>query len=299
MSDGTETLDLETPEVPASGGGEASSFATDDASSDLEQDYEGDDAQTDDDGSDDEEELDLNGKKYRVNKELKPLLMMQQDYTRKTQEVAETRKALEARQAEIEQQAKSVQELNEDRKKLVVLDDWLSRQARVNWPQLLRDDPIEGPAKYAEFQHWQAQREQLNSKISDAEQQKALDEERKTATRIQQTFDEVKKIPGWSNEVAKKVESHALTYGLELKQLDKLVAEYGAPIVKMAHRAMLAEQLLAKQQAAAKSPSAPQEPVKPLAPVRKGNAPARTGLHDDLDTEEWARRRREQLRNRK
>jgi hypothetical protein len=62
---------------------------------------------------------------------------------------------------------------------------------------------------------------------------------------------------------------------------------------------MLADQLVAKQQAAAKTPTAPQEPVKPLAPVRKGNAPARTGLHDDLDTEEWARRRREQLRNRK
>ena len=42
------------------------------------------------------EEVDFEGKKYLVAKELKDALLRQSDYTRKTQEVAETRKQIEA-----------------------------------------------------------------------------------------------------------------------------------------------------------------------------------------------------------
>ena len=51
------------------------------------------------------EDVDWEGKKYAVPKELKDALMRQSDYTRKTQEIAETRRALEAKEAEIQQRA--------------------------------------------------------------------------------------------------------------------------------------------------------------------------------------------------
>src|SRR5215216_3195421 len=45
--------------------------------------------------ADEFEDVDFAGKQYRLPKELKSALMMQADYTRKTQDVAEQRKALE------------------------------------------------------------------------------------------------------------------------------------------------------------------------------------------------------------
>jgi hypothetical protein len=48
-----------------------------------------------------EEEIEHEGRKYLVPKALKPLLLMQADYTRKTQEVAEQRRAVMAERLRI------------------------------------------------------------------------------------------------------------------------------------------------------------------------------------------------------
>ncbi|MEK1933745.1 MAG: hypothetical protein AAAC47_28970, partial [Pararhizobium sp.] len=48
-----------------------------------------------------ETEVEFNGKKYKVHPDLKDGLMMRADHTRKTMEVAELRKAVEAKQAEV------------------------------------------------------------------------------------------------------------------------------------------------------------------------------------------------------
>src|SRR5215204_4003947 len=75
-------------------------------------------AETDTSEDEEFEEVERAGKKYRIPAALKGELMMQSDYTKKTQEVSETRKALEAREAEIAQQAARVKELSEDHKRL-------------------------------------------------------------------------------------------------------------------------------------------------------------------------------------
>src|SRR5687768_12106596 len=49
------------------------------------------------------EEIERNGRKATIPAWLKPELMMQADYTRKTQELAETRRAFEAERAAAEQ----------------------------------------------------------------------------------------------------------------------------------------------------------------------------------------------------
>src|SRR5215204_3179929 len=52
------------------------------------------------------EEIERNGKKYKIPTALKSELLMQQDYTRKTQEVAEQRRAIEAEQQALEERTK-------------------------------------------------------------------------------------------------------------------------------------------------------------------------------------------------
>jgi hypothetical protein len=53
------------------------------------------------DPAEDGEEIEHEGRKYLVPKALKPLLLMQADYTRKTQEVAEQRRAVMAERLRI------------------------------------------------------------------------------------------------------------------------------------------------------------------------------------------------------
>lgn len=55
----------------------------------------------------DDEEIEHDGKKYKLPKAVKPLLMFQQDYTKKTQEVAAQRQALETRSTELAQREQS------------------------------------------------------------------------------------------------------------------------------------------------------------------------------------------------
>src|SRR5437868_9942337 len=49
------------------------------------------------------DEIEHEGRKYQVPKALKPLLLMQADYTRKTQEVAEQRRAVQAERQALHQ----------------------------------------------------------------------------------------------------------------------------------------------------------------------------------------------------
>lgn len=58
-------------------------------------DYESNEDNEEGSQEDDLEEVEHSGKKYRIPKELKPALMLQADYTRKTQEAAEARRAFD------------------------------------------------------------------------------------------------------------------------------------------------------------------------------------------------------------
>jgi hypothetical protein len=54
---------------------------------------------------DDSEEVDYEGEKYKLPKKLKDALLRQQDYTQKTQQVAEQRRAIEAQAQQVQQHA--------------------------------------------------------------------------------------------------------------------------------------------------------------------------------------------------
>lgn len=97
--------DLEAASTPADDGVDTSTDI--DADDDTDQDEaDGDDADGQSDETDDDsEEIEVKGAKYKIPKAVKPLLLMQEDYTKKTQEVADQRRALESRETEITQKA--------------------------------------------------------------------------------------------------------------------------------------------------------------------------------------------------
>ena len=99
---------------------------------------------------DDDEEIDYEGEKYRVPPKLKDAFLRMADYTQKTQEVAETRKAIEGERAAFEQErnlaAQSYQRQQANLQayaSLSALDGKLEQFGSVNWQQWSDQDPVE------------------------------------------------------------------------------------------------------------------------------------------------------------
>lgn len=291
MSEATEALDLDTPDVPASGEVETSSRPTDIDSSDLEQEADGDEAAQDDE--DDLDDLEYNGKQYRIPKELKSGFMKDADYTRKTQTVAERARELEAREAEITQRAQAVESLTENRKKLILAEATLDKYAKIEWAKLEAEDPFKAQTLWREQSQWTDYAGKLKAHV---EKDQATLSEAATSEknkRLNETFQAVPKaIPNWNGDLAKKLEAFGTSLGMTTKQLDKGIEKVGAPFVVALHKAYLADQLIQKQQQAAKTTTAPQETVKPLATISRGKAPASRKSLADMSMDEYAAARK-------
>jgi hypothetical protein len=290
MSEATEALDLDTPDVPASGEVETSSRPTDIDSSDLEQEEGGETTSTEDDLDD----LEFDGETYRIPKKLKSGFMMQSDYTRKTQEVAQTRQELEAERARVAQQAQATESLTENRKKLILAEATVEKYAKIDWAKLEAEDPFKAQTLWREQSQWTDYAGKLKAHV---EKDQATLSEAATSEknkRLNETFQAIPKaIPGWNGDLAKKLEAFGQTsLGMTTKQLDKGIEKVGAPFVLALHKAYLADQLIQKQQQAAKTTTAPQETVKPLATISRGKAPASRKSLADMSMDEYAAARK-------
>lgn len=245
---------------------------------------------------DDSEELEHEGKKYKIPKAVKPLLMFQADYTRKTQEVSEQRKAVEAAQAAFENQAKAHQEYIQDLAQLTAYDNAIKQYANVDWNQLNAQDPVQAQALFFQFQQLKDARnaaagqvQQKETTRRQAEQQKAMEAQQATAKQIQECYATVAKdIKGWGPELAKHLDKTASEFGFtndELRQVKD------PRFIKLLHEAHLGRQLLKKQ--TSPNPPKQQPPAKPV-PTVGGSAPAKQDP-SRMSTEDWIKHRRKQV----
>lgn len=139
-----------------------------------------DDSETSEDqpeevAGDDSEEIDFEGKTYKVPKELKGALLRQSDYTQKTQQVAEERKLVEQRAQTLQQQEQLFAQSFDKRVELATLQKELDQYEKLDWRSLAENDPARATqlnieyqqlqrkagVKYQELQQVQAQNEQL------------------------------------------------------------------------------------------------------------------------------------------
>jgi hypothetical protein len=222
---------------------------------------------------DDEEEFDWNGKKVKGPKGLKDGLMMQADYTKKTQEVAATRKELEERAQRIEQQSKASEEEMNARAALIGIDADLKSYENVDWDKWEAEDLFAAQAGFRKYQQLQAARGQVVNYLGERQQTRTVEAQQATAKRLQETrqFAETQ-IKGWTPEVDAKVTEFAT------KELgfywDTLKSAYTPAIYKALHLAWIGSQAL-NQKTPAKPTPAP-APLKVVA--AKANVPARKSL---------------------
>lgn len=293
MIDGSE----DDTDAPAPASGEVANTAAETTAYE-DADLDGEETETDTDSDEEFEEVERAGKTYRIPAALKGELMMNADYTKKTQEVAETRRELEARQAALVEQAGRVKALTEDHKRLAILDDYLERQSRVDWSQLFENEPLDAPRKHAEYMHWQQQRGALVGKVEAAERETAERSAAERAKRVQEGEAVLRRdIKGWSPELAQKIGQFAINQGIEPAFLHTLD---NPAFVKVLHRAYIGDQLARKAQGTTKTPAqaAADEPVRPLTKVASGkSARVPNGPSDDMSAEDWVKARERQLRN--
>jgi hypothetical protein len=242
---------------------------------------------------DDSEEVDFDGQKYRIPKALKSALMMNADYTRKTQEVAELRREAEAERAQYQQaNAQHVQALAA----VHSIDQQIHQFQQVDWQRLSDDDPVQAQKLWMQYTQLKDSRQQMVGQVQQMERQRAFEAQQATAKRIEEGNAILKRdIPNWSPEIAKQVSDYAAKeFGFQPQEL----ANVNDPrVVKLIHSAMVGAQLVKKQQENASSGTHVQA-VKPVSKVGGNNAPARRDMNA-MPIGDWMKARSEQLRKSK
>lgn len=179
--------------------------------------------------------------------------LRQADYTRKTMEAAETRKAAEA------EMQKALQERQAYTQNLMRLEAQteaaLAEQQQLDWDGLLQSDPVEYLKQKALFEKRQATMQEIYQqkvqieRLTQAEQQKAY------ARQLEQQQEMLlAKLPEWkdakkASEDKAAIRSYLLEQGYEKEAVESIA---DARAVLVARKAMLYDQMISKASAAAK-----------------------------------------------
>ncbi len=245
----------------------------------VESEEEGNEPESDD-GSDDEGDepeqvaepeaitIEVDGETVTVNRdELKASYMRQKDYTRKTQELAEQRKAFEAEYQQIASERQQYQQL------LGALQQQLTASDEPDWDTLRQTDPIEYSLQMADWQRKQQklaavqQEQQRLAQLQQVEQQKSLAQQLQREAQALESA-----LPEWKDvEKRKAVQSRVKEQGKKLGFSDEELAQvFDHRAVVALHKAALYDELMSKRQAL--KPAAPNsKTVAPKAKVPVGN----------------------------
>lgn len=89
----------------------------------------------------DEEEVELDGEKYKVPKKLAEAVLRQKDYTQKTQAVAEEKRIVEDKRQFLEAREQLLGASFKDAAELQALQSQLEQYAAIDWNTLISEDP--------------------------------------------------------------------------------------------------------------------------------------------------------------
>ena len=248
-----------------------------------------DDAEEPEEGDEDTEpefiDVDFGGKTYKVHPDLRDGIMWQADYTRKTQETAELKRALETRITEATEASEGEWKAQAE---LVAIDAALEQYQNVDWDALERQNPQEAQRHFRNFTMLQQHRGKADNDLTEARKNREAEAQRVSAEQFQQSMADLgRDIPGWGDTKAIELRDFAKAqFGFTDDEFK--IGLHDPRQIKMLHMA-----LVASKASKAKPPA--QAAPKPASKVKGGTMPAK-GLDDRLNTEEWMKRRTAQVR---
>lgn len=245
--------------------------------------------------TEDEDELeeDLDGVKVRGKKEalekLKAERLMQADYTRKTQEVAEQRKAIEAAQQQFEAQRQFEQQNLEIVADMRAIDRELMQLQQVNLHQLSDQDPVQAQKLMVRMQQLQTLRGQAAQALTHRHQQFTQAQQQEAARQMEEGHRVLQReIPGWGPELAQKLSAYALANGYTQREVEAIRSP--AMVRSLYREYQLSE---AKKQATKRTP---QVQAAPVTRVQTSNKTRAVTDPDKLSPEQWLKWRNAQAR---
>jgi hypothetical protein len=242
-----ESINLDAPEeeqieeVP-----EEEAEESEETEGDDEEPTEDEEAEEDEDSQEQPKSLKLKINGEELDKPLDEVIALAQqglDYTKKTQEVAEQRKALEeyAQTVKVQeevfmQQVQLQQALIGDVAQLTAVDKQLAAFNDVNWQELSDNDFVEAQKLFFTYNQLQQQRGQLATELEAKAHQIQQTQAAKMQEKIAQGKEILaKEIPNWSRETTQELMTVGKEYGFSDDELGTIVDPRH---VKVLHDAM-------------------------------------------------------------
>ena len=229
---------------------------------------------------DDTEEVEHDGQKYKIPKALKGAMLMQADYTKKTQDLAEMRKMAETELAAIKQSRESDSQAAEIKDDLRLVDKSLKQYENVDWARFATENPAQAQAYMMQYQQLQMQRQQLADGLMQHEQtSRASREQAQQAALALAQADLLQAMPDFNRELAIEIsDSTASAYGFDKQEL---AAINDPRQIRVLRDAMMWRKSQAAATQATK-PKAVETPTKTVRPSSKA-----TVNPDKMTTAEW------------
>ena len=244
---------------------------------------------TEAESEDDGEEVEFEGKAYKVPKGIKEALLRQADYTKKTQEVAEQRKAVEERAQVLEQREKVSAQTFEKAVEFREVQKQLAQYEKVDWTTLAQEDPARATQLNIAYQLLQREAQTKYGEWKQAEQQTQQLTEQSRQQMLVKAEQELKtRLPNFGPQVAEKIAKAGKEYGITDQELNSLIDPRYVHVLHdaMKWRALQAE----KPKAMQKVVDAPQA-IKPQAtqPKPRTNQAALERLKQNGRVEDFAK----------
>jgi hypothetical protein len=245
------------------------------------------------------EEVEFSGNKYKVPKELVPIIAkaenLEAGVTRRFQEAAELRKAAEAELQTVGRERQISSELTSELGQLANVESRLAQFQNVNWQQWQAADSPSANAAMAEMMQLQDARQQLSGNIENRKAEIGAMIEQRAATMISQAVEALTKPDpklGWAGKFDVTTKDNLTKFGKEIGYTDAELAGTTHPLmIKTLNLAKIGYETLRKQQASA---TAPKIAAAPVSQVSSGKTRS-TVDPDKLSTEEWTKWRNSQV----
>mgnify|MGYP001160581738 FL=1 len=245
----------------------------------------------------DVDDYEYEGEKYQVPKKLSERIkalesgnLRQEDYTQKTQSVAEEKRALEAVRQEFAARQQFQQEHLEKIADIRAIDRQLEQYSKLDWAAITDADPVQAMKLDRQMRDLQQQRIQQVQSIEQAQAKQTFETQQATARRLQEAHAELsREIKGFGTpEVMKALKDTGLALGFKHEELTNV---NDPRAVRMLHEAYLYRKLVAQK-------SAPEtlKEVKPITRVSGASASVQKSIGDaSLSDAEYNRMRREYI----
>lgn len=235
-------------------------------------------------------EVEREGKKYRIPKALEPELLMQSDYTKKTQTLAEQRKAFEVQESQLKQRAELQEVFAEDLGKLYAVKSQLQGYSKLDWQELERTNPAEAQRLFRQYSMLKDHAQGLENDLSQRQQQRQFEEQQELAKRIEHGRAELaREIPGWNDQKARELLDYgAKSFGFQPEELSRITDPRA---VKVLHYAKIGMEAMNK----ARTSQQPQQQAAPVTQLATKRTAPTSDLYRIKDPEKWAEERNRQI----